>query len=171
MATILPYKGVVPKIADDAFIAENAVIIGDVEIGSGSSVWYNTVIRGDVNYIRIGSNTNIQDGTVIHVGHKDGPTIIGNGITVGHKALLHACTVEDLAFIGMNSCVMDGAVVKTESMVAAGALVTPNKIVPTHELWAGNPAKLFRKLKQEEIEYLPYSRDHYAKLAAQYRAV
>jgi carbonic anhydrase/acetyltransferase-like protein (isoleucine patch superfamily) len=99
MAIISPYKNKMPKIASDAFIAQNAVIIGDVEIGSKSSVWYNCVIRGDVNYIRIGDETNIQDGTIIHVGTNNGPTIIGSGVTIGHKALIHACKIYDNSFI------------------------------------------------------------------------
>ena len=168
MATILPYNGKFPKIANDVFIAENAVIIGDVVIGSRSSVWYNCVIRGDVNYIRIGQETNIQDGTVIHVGTNNGPTIIGNGITIGHKALIHACTLHDYSFIGMNSTVMDYAQIKSYSMVAAGALVTNNKIVEENELWAGVPAKFLRKLKKEEVGYINISKDRYVNLAKDY---
>jgi carbonic anhydrase/acetyltransferase-like protein (isoleucine patch superfamily) len=168
MALILPYKGKMPKIAPDAFIAENAVIIGDVEIGSESSVWYGCIIRGDVNYIRIGNRTNIQDGTVIHVHRKQGPTIIGNGITIGHQVLLHACTLEDSCFIGMAAQVIDYAVVKQYSMVAASALVTPRKIVPSKELWAGSPAKLLRNLSAEEIDHIKVSEDNYVKLAKEY---
>lgn len=176
---IIPYRGIKPKISPDAFIAENAVIIGDVEIGPGTSVWYNCVIRGDVNSIRIGANTNIQDGTVIHVNHdRNGgdyretggglPTSIGDGVTVGHMALLHACTVEDNAFIGMRSVVMDAAIVQADAMVAAGALVTPGKVVPSGELWSGSPAKKFRDLKPEELEGIRYSAQNYAELGKSY---
>ncbi|MFD2207393.1 gamma carbonic anhydrase family protein [Kiloniella antarctica] len=168
-----------PKISPDAFISENAVIIGDVEIGPGSSVWFNCVVRGDVNAIRIGSNTNIQDGTIIHVNHdrsgedyrKTGgglQTIIGDGVTVGHMALLHACSIADHAFIGMRSVVMDAAVVQSDAMVAAGALVTPGKIVPTGELWSGSPAKKFRDLKPDELEGIRYSARNYAELGQSY---
>jgi len=168
MAIIIPYKAKFPKIANDAFIAENAVIIGDVVIGSKSSVWYNCVIRGDVNHIRIGQETNIQDGTIIHVGTNNGPTIIGDGITIGHKALIHACTLYDYSFIGMNSTIMDYAQIKSYSMVAAGALVTNNKIVEENELWAGVPAKFLRKLKKEEVDYINISKDRYVNLAKDY---
>ena len=168
MATIIPYKGKFPKIANDAFIAQNAVIIGDVVIGSKSSIWYNCVIRGDVNHIRIGQETNIQDGTIIHVGTNNGPTIIGDGITIGHKALIHACTLHDYSFIGMNSTVMDSAQIKSYSMVAAGALVTNNKIVEENELWTGVPAKFLRKLKKEEVDYINVSKDRYINLAKEY---
>jgi len=168
MATILPYKGKLPKIANDAFIAQNAVIIGDVVIGSRSSVWYNCVIRGDVNHIRIGQGTNIQDSTVIHVGTNNGPTIIGDGVTIGHKALIHACTLYDNSFIGMNSTIMDYAQIKSYSMVAAGALVTNNKTVEENELWAGVPAKFLRKLKKEEVDYISVSKNRYINLAKDY---
>jgi carbonic anhydrase/acetyltransferase-like protein (isoleucine patch superfamily) len=154
MAIIIPYNGKTPKIANDAFIAHNATIIGDVEIGSKSSIWFGCVLRGDVNYIRVGNNTNIQDGTIIHVSRYEGPTIIGNGITIGHQALLHACTLEDHCFIGMASQIIDKAIVESKAMVAAGSLVTPRKIVKTGELWAGIPAKLLRELKPEETEYI-----------------
>ena len=168
MATIIPYKGKFPKIANDAFIAQNAVIIGDVVIGSKSSIWYNCVIRGDVNHIRIGQETNIQDGTIIHVGTNNGPTIIGDGITIGHKALIHACILHDYSFIGMNSTIMDYAQIKSCSMVAAGALVTNNKIVEENELWTGVPAKFLRKLKKEEVDYINVSKDRYINLAKEY---
>jgi len=176
---IKSYRGVTPRISKDAFIAENAVIIGDVEIGAGTSIWYNCVLRGDVNSITIGENTNIQDGTIIHVNHdRTGgdyretgggiPTRIGNGVTVGHMALLHACEIEDNAFIGMRSVVMDKAIVETNAMVAAGALVTPGKVVPTGELWSGSPAKKFRDLKPAELEEIKYSAANYKKLSESY---
>jgi carbonic anhydrase/acetyltransferase-like protein (isoleucine patch superfamily) len=173
-ALILPYNGVTPKIAPDAFVAETAVIIGDVEIGPGASIWYGCVLRGDANSIRIGARTNIQDGTIIHVNHeREGAagtrTVIGADITVGHMALLHACTLEDGSFVGMKACVMDGAVVETGAMVAAGALVTPGKRVKRGELWAGSPAKPMRPLSEKEIAYFAYSAKHYAELAATYR--
>lgn len=168
MPVILPYKGKYPKIAEDAFIAANAVIIGDVEIGSKASIWYGCVVRGDVHHIRIAEGTNIQDGTVIHVNRNDGPTIIGKGVTVGHMALLHACILEDHCFVGMGSKVIDNAVVKTHGMVAAGALISPNKVVESKQLWAGVPGKFFRELSQQEIDYIKISEDNYIKLASEH---
>jgi carbonic anhydrase/acetyltransferase-like protein (isoleucine patch superfamily) len=172
---IKAFGGIVPRIAADAFIAETAVIIGDVEIGAGASIWYGCVLRGDSNAIRIGARTNIQDGTIIHVNHeREGAagtrTTIGSDITVGHMALLHACTLEDGCFIGMKACVMDGAVIESGAMVAAGALVTPGKRVKRGELWAGSPAKLMRQLSDKEIAYFAYSAKHYAENGARYLA-
>lgn len=167
-ALILPYMGKKPKIAAGVFVAPGAVVIGDVEIGEGSSVWFGCIIRGDVCPVRIGRNTNIQDGTVIHVTRNTGPTHIGNGITIGHSALLHACTLEDDCFIGMNATVMDDAVVESGGMLAAGALLAPTKRLPKGELWAGNPAKLFRPMRDSEKEFIPVSAQNYCKLAAEY---
>lgn len=170
-AVILPYLGIMPTIHPDAFIAPGAVIIGDVHIGKETSVWFGCVIRGDVNTIRIGERTNIQDGTVIHVTRKTGPTRIGSGITIGHKVLIHAATLEDNCFVGMGSALLDGAVVETGGFLAAGALLTPNKHVPTGQMWAGNPAKYFRELKQQEIEFIPVSAQNYVDLAKDYKGL
>ena len=174
---VLPFGNLVPKIAGDAFIAANATVIGDVEIGALSGIWFGCVVRGDGNSIRIGERTNIQDGTVIHVNaERDGGrgavgwrTTIGSDITVGHMALLHACTLEDGAFVGMKAVVMDGCVVEGQGMVAAGALLTPGKRVRKGELWAGSPARLMRQMSAAEFEYLTYSARHYVELAAAYR--
>ena len=173
-AVIRSHQGITPRIAADAFIAETAVIIGDVEIAAEAGIWYGCVLRGDSNSIKIGARTNIQDGTIIHVNHeREGAvgtkTTIGADVTVGHMALLHACTLEDGSFVGMKACVMDGVVVETGAMVAAGALVTPGKRVKRGELWAGSPAKLMRPLTEKEIAYFAYSAQHYAELAASYR--
>lgn len=175
---ILPFRGITPKIHEDAFIAETAVIIGDVEVGAGSSVWYGCVLRGDVNKIRVGSGTNLQDGTIVHVNHDRAgdyretgggmPTTIGDNVTVGHQALIHACTVESGAFIGMAAVIMDGAVVEGQAMVAAGALVTPGKRVGARQLWGGRPAKPMRDLTEDELAGLPYLSDHYQGTAASY---
>lgn len=166
---ILPYKGVLPTIHPTAWIAPGAVVIGDVHIGARTNVWFGCVIRGDVAPIRIGERTNIQDGTVVHVTRKIGPTHIGSGVTIGHSALLHACTVEDDSFIGMHSTVMDFATVQKHGMLAAGALLAPRKTVPSGELWAGNPAKLLRPMKQEEIDFIAISAENYVKLSGEYR--
>lgn len=167
---ILPFRGILPTIAPDAFIAPGAVVIGDVHIGSGSNVWFGCVIRGDVNYIRIGSRTNIQDGTVIHVTRQTGPTLIGSGVTIGHSVLLHACTLEDDSFIGMHSTVMDGAVVESGGWLAAGALLPPGKRVPRGQIWAGNPARYLRDLKPSETSFIAISAQNYVELAQEYRA-
>jgi carbonic anhydrase/acetyltransferase-like protein (isoleucine patch superfamily) len=166
---ILPYKGKWPKIDPSAFIAPGAVIVGDVEIGPEVGVWFGCVIRGDVQSIRIGARTNIQDGTVIHVTRVTGPTTIGAGVTIGHRALLHACTLEDGCFIGMGATILDQARVQTGGMLAAGAVLAPGKIVPYGELWAGNPAKLMRPMRQEEIDFIPISEQNYVKHVHEYR--
>ncbi len=150
-----------------------ATVVGDVEIGEYSSVWPGCVIRGDVNIVRIGKRTNIQDGTVIHVTRpqiagQGGQTIIGDNITIGHMVMLHACTLEDACFVGMKASVIDGAVVKTGGMVAAGAVVTYRKIVPAGEIWAGNPAKLLREMKQAEKDFIMQSAQNYVNDAADY---
>ena len=165
---ILPYKGVMPTIHELAFIAPNATIIGDVHIGAESSVWFGAVVRGDVCPIRIGERTNIQDGTVIHVTREIGPTNIGNGVTIGHSVLLHACKVQDEAFIGMNSTVMDFAVVESGAMLAAGALLPPNKLAKSGQVWAGSPAKYFRDMKQQEKDFIPISAQNYVNLSREY---
>ena len=173
---ILPYKGsiyphgVSPKISPKAFIAPGAAVIGDVEIGDDTGVWFGCVIRGDVHRIKIGARTNIQDGTVIHVTRGNGPTTIGSGITIGHCALIHAATLEDDCFIGMRATIMDGAVVESGAWVAAGALVTPGKIVKSGQIWAGSPAKYFRDLNSEEKAFIPISAENYAVNAREYIA-
>lgn len=170
---VKPYLGIMPTIADDVFIADTAAVIGDVHIGAGSSVWYSAVIRGDAgSIIRIGERVNVQDGTVIHIngprwdGSPDMPTIIGDEITIGHSALIHACTLQSRCFIGMRSVILDGAVVETGAMVAAGAVVSPGKVVKSGELWAGIPAKPLRALRQDELDYWPESVATYCELAA-----
>jgi len=167
---ILPFGEYRPQIAADAFIAPNATVIGDTVIGARSSIWFGCVLRGDVNSIRIGSGTNIQDGTVIHVTRAKFGTVIGSGVTVGHMALLHGCTLEDGSFVGMQATVMDACVIETSGMLAAGALLTPGKRIGPGELWAGRPAKLMRKLEEAEIRNIPDTAMHYAKLAETYRA-
>ena len=180
---ILPYRGILPRIHPSAFIAPGAVVIGDVEIGPESSVWFGCVLRGDVNIIRIGSRTNIQDGTIIHVASgaqsarlgKEAPsggygTFIGDNVTVGHMTLLHACTVESDAFVGMKSAVMDGAVIQSGGMLAAGALLTPGKVLPKGQLWAGSPAKYWRDLVPADLDQFDLRASQYAALGKEYLA-
>lgn len=164
-ALILPHHGIMPKIDDSAFIAPNAAIIGDVEIGAGASIWFSCTLRGDVNIIRVGARTNIQDGTILHVQSYGHGCFVGEDVTVGHAALLHACTLEDRSFVGMQACVMDGAVVETHAMVAAGSLVTPGKRVPAGQLWAGRPARYVRDLSAEDIAEISASAARYVQNA------
>ena len=166
---ILPYKGILPKIHEDAWIAPNAAIAGDVEIGADSSIWFGVQMRGDVHEIRIGSRTNIQDGCVLHVTRNVSGCYVGDNVTVGHMALLHACTIESDSFIGMGAIVLDEAVVESGAMVAAGAMVTPGKRVPAGELWAGRPAKFMRKLTKEDLDFFPVSADNYVRLSKDYK--
>ena len=164
-----PYKNISPRIDPSVFVADNAAIIGDVEIGADSGIWFGCTLRGDVNDIKIGSRTNIQDHTIIHVSSTTQGTYVGDDVTVGHGAILHACTVGNLSFIGMQACVMDDAVVEDKAMVAAGALVTQGKVVKSGQLWAGRPAQYVRDLTEEEIEGFAHSAKHYAELAREYR--
>lgn len=168
MGRLLPYKGKVPKVASDAFIAPGTILIGDVEIGPKASIWYNCVLRGDVNAIRIGEGSNIQDGSVVHVDRLY-PTVVGKHCLVGHIAILHACTMEDGSFVGMKACVMDGCVVESGAMVAAGALVPPGRRVLKKQLWAGVPAKYIRDLKPEEAFELEDAPKRYIAYAQQHR--
>ena len=170
MPRILTFEGKSPKIADDVFVAPGAIVIGDVEIGAGSSVWYGCVLRGDVNVIRIGARSNIQDATVIHVTRRNHGTFIGDDVLVGHGCLIHGCTLEDGAFIGMRAVVMDGVVVEGGALVAAGALVTPGKRVVKGTLWGGSPAQYMRELTDEEAANIPAAAGRYADLAQRHRA-
>ena len=173
---IRPYRNQLPRFGAQVYVDPAAVVIGDVELGDDTSLWPFTVARGDVNYIRIGARTNIQDGTVLHVTH-DGPyspggfpLLIGADVTVGHGAILHACTIEDACLIGMHATVLDGVVVRKHAMIGAGAVVTPGKTVGEGELWVGNPARCVRKLTPSQIEQLYYSAQHYVRLKNEYLA-
>jgi carbonic anhydrase/acetyltransferase-like protein (isoleucine patch superfamily) len=165
---IVPHKGFVPKVDPSAMIAANATLVGDVEIAANASIWFGCILRGDGPGIRIGENSNLQDGTVVHVAARGLMTVVGKDVTVGHMVLLHACEVQDGAFIGMHSTVLDGAVVESQAMVAAGALVTPGKIVRKGELWAGNPARKLRDLTEKDYETFKRIAAGYVTLANSY---
>jgi carbonic anhydrase/acetyltransferase-like protein (isoleucine patch superfamily) len=166
---LISYKGIFPKIHKDAYISDGCIIAGDVEIMENSSIWFNSVLRGDVAPIKIGKNTNIQDGTVIHTSRFNGATFIGNDVTVGHLALIHACTIKDNAFIGMRATIMDKAIVEEFAFVAAGSLVTGGKIIKTKELWSGSPAKFIRKVNDDEIAFMKDNIHNYINLAINYK--
>eukprot|EP00899_Mesostigma_viride_P025173 jgi/Mesvir1/5840/Mv25001-RA.1 len=171
--TIMNLFDHVPKVPKDAFVAPNAAVIGDVSIGNKSSIWYNVVLRGDVNSIRIGSNTNIQDGSIVHVaknslGGQILPTIVGNNVTVGHNAVLHACTLEDNCFVGMGATIMDGAHVASGSIVGAGSVVLAGTKIPQGQVWLGNPAKFKRDVTDAEKKFIATSAEKYAELAEEH---
>lgn len=168
---ILTYKGITPTIHESAYIAPNAYIIGDVHIGADSNIWYGCTIRGDVNIIRIGAGTNIQDQTMIHVATRGHGTHIGDNVTVGHMAMLHDCTLESEAYVGMQAMVMDGAVIESRAFVAAGALVTPAKRVLKGQLWAGRPAKHLRDLNDDDYAMMDWSGPHYVRLGQEHKKI
>jgi carbonic anhydrase/acetyltransferase-like protein (isoleucine patch superfamily) len=172
---IRSFQGIAPTLGERVYVDPAAILIGDVVIGDDVSLWPGTVVRGDVNLIRIGARSNVQDGTVIHVTH-DGPygapggfaTHIGADVTIGHNAIVHACVIEDACLIGMGATVLDGAVVRKHGFVGAGAVVAPGKEVGSGELWLGNPARRVRMLSDQEIEQLHYSAAHYVRLKDRY---
>lgn len=167
MSSIRSYKGIAPQIGQDVYIDESAVLVGDIKIGSDSSVWPLVAARGDVNHIHIGQRTNIQDGSVLHVTHKnkenpDGyPLIIGNDVTVGHKVMLHGCIIQDRVLVGMGAIILDNVVVEQEVMIGAGSLVPPNKVLESGYLYVGSPVKKARPLTDKERAFLKKSADNY----------
>lgn len=175
--SVRPYRGAMPTLGARAYVDPAATLIGDVVLGEDVSLWPGVVVRGDVNFIRIGARTNVQDGTVVHVSH-DGPhaklggfaTVIGEDVTIGHKAIVHACRIGDACLVGMGAIVLDGAVVEKHGFVGAGALVAPGKVVGSGEMWLGNPARKERMLSDAEIEALYYSAKHYVRLKDEYLA-
>jgi carbonic anhydrase/acetyltransferase-like protein (isoleucine patch superfamily) len=173
---IRPYQGILPRLGANVYVDPAAHLIGDVELGDDTSLWPAVVVRGDVHHIRIGARTNVQDGSILHVTHageytEDGfPLVIGNDVTIGHAAVVHACTIHDACLIGMHATVLDGAIVHRHSMIGAGALVAPGKVVGEGELWVGNPARCVRRLSALEIERLYYSAQHYVRLKDGYLA-
>jgi carbonic anhydrase/acetyltransferase-like protein (isoleucine patch superfamily) len=166
---IRAFKGKHPAIADTAFVADNATVIGDVTIGPLSSVWFGAVVRGDVFHVRIGAETSIQDNTVIHVTHDRYPTVVGDRVTVGHGVVLHGCTVRDLVIVGMGSIILDQAEVGERCIVGAGALVTPGTKIPPGHLVVGAPARVKRPLTEDELEWLGSSAAHYVELTRAYQ--
>src|ERR1700744_1714223 len=148
--TVFSLDGVTPTIAEDAFIAPTGAVIGDVVIGSETGIWFHCLVRGDMNSIRIGARTNIQDGSIIHVDSGAFSAFIGDDVTVGHNAVIHACTLKNRAFVGISATVMDGAVIEEGGMLAAGGLLTPGKVIGPNELWTGSPAKLRRVMDADE---------------------
>jgi len=171
--TVRTFQGVTPRIGNNAYIDPHALVIGDVKLGDNTSVWPMTVIRGDVNKVRIGNRTNIQDGCVLHVTHAGDSNpghilSIGNDVTVGHKVILHGCTIQDRVLIGMNATVMDGAVIESDVVVGAGSLVSPGKVLESGYLYLGSPAKRVRPLTDFERAFFSYSAQHYATLKDQY---
>lgn len=169
MAIIRPFGGVAPTIHASAVVLDSAVVVGDVVIGEESSIWFGAIVRGDVNYIRIGARTNVQDQSVVHVTDHTHPTAVGDDVTIGHLVTLHGCKVEDRCLIGMGAIVLDGAVVGEEAMVGAGALVPPGMVVPPRTLVLGSPARVARELTPDEIARLRASAQKYVGYARQYR--
>ena len=162
------YRGVSPTIAPNTFIEESAMVIGDVSIGSDSSVWFHAVVRGDVHVIRIGHRTNIQDLCMLHVTHKTYPLTLGDDITVGHHAVLHGCTIHDRVLIGMGAILMDGVTIEEDCIIGAGALVTEHTHIPPRSLVFGSPAKVKRTLKEEELLWIKESAENYVRYAQHY---
>ncbi len=163
-----PYRGRLPKVHPTAYVDQSAQVVGDVEIGADSSVWMNTVVRGDVNFIRIGSRSNVQDGTIVHVMHDTHPTRIGDDVTIGHAAIVHGCTIGDRVLVGMGATLLNGATVGEDSVVAAGTLLTEGFVVPPRSLVMGSPGKVRRPLTDAEVaeileyakRYVRYKRDY-----------
>ena len=174
--TRVTFGGTEPDVDPTAFVAPSAVLIGRVEIGAEASIWYNCVLRGDVNRIRVGARSNVQDGTVIHCdspkpgapgGH---PTIIGEDVLIGHMAMVHGCILHDRAFVGLGAIVMDGCTIESDAMLAAGAMLTPGRRITSGQLWAGRPAKYVRDLTAEELDRMRAGVAHYVALAKAHAA-
>ena len=167
---IFSLNGVTPKVASDAFIAPSAAVIGDVEIGSETGIWFHCLVRGDMNYIRIGARTNIQDGSIIHVDSGEFFTIIGDDVTVGHNAVIHSCVIKNRGFVGISATVLDGAIIEEGGMLGAGGLLTPGKRIGPNELWTGAPATLRRVMTDDERKKFDRNALVYLDLARRFRA-
>ncbi|WP_104398556.1 gamma carbonic anhydrase family protein [Vibrio penaeicida] len=177
MSSIRSYKGICPEIGEGVYIDSSSILVGDIKIGKDSSVWPLVAARGDVNHIHIGERTNIQDGSVLHVTHKNAenpegyPLIIGNEVTIGHKVMLHGCKVGDRVLVGMGAIVLDGVHIKDEVMIGASSLVPPNKVLESGYLYVGSPVKQARPLSEKEIAFLRKSADNYVNTKNEYRTV
>ena len=174
-ATILPFEGMEPQIHETAFVAPGARIIGDVTIGPEVSVWYNCVLRGDIHRIEVGARSNVQDGSVFHVegprpDTEGCPTIIGADCVIGHMAVVHGCTLEDRAFVGMGAVAMDDCRIGEGAMLAAGALLSPGKAIPAREIWVGRPAKFLRTQDEAQVEKIRFQTERYCRLAQRHLA-
>ena len=175
--TLLEFEGKSPRIDPAAFVAAGSRLIGDVELGPETSIWYNCVLRGDMNRIRVGARSNLQDGSVVHVdplrpgGPAEGyPCLIGEEVLIGHMAMVHGCILHDRAFVGLGSIVMDGCVIESDAMLAAGAMLTPGKRIPSGQLWAGRPARFVRELTDQDIAGMRLGAAHYVALAKRHAA-
>lgn len=168
MTVLVPYHGVQPRVAEDAYVAEGTVLVGDVEIAAGANIWFNCVLRGDEQPIRVGARANIQDGCVVHVHSLKQGAYIGDDVVIGHMSLIHACTLEDGAFVGMGGIVLDEAVIESGGMLAAGAMLTPGKRIPTGQLWAGRPARFARELGDGDRAGMRLTAEVYAARAQEY---
>jgi carbonic anhydrase/acetyltransferase-like protein (isoleucine patch superfamily) len=165
------FQGIKPTIPTSCFIETTAVVIGDVVLGEDCSVWFNAVIRGDVNDIRIGNRTNVQDLCMLHVTHDTHPLVIGDDVTIGHHVVLHGCTIHDRVLVGMGAIIMDGAVIGEDSVVGAGALIVEGTIVPPKSLILGSPAKVKRPVTEKELAWIKESAENYVKYARQYMSI
>lgn len=173
--TIRRFEAHMPELENGAWVDPTALVTGQVRLGRDSSIWPMSVLRGDINRIEIGARTNVQDGTIVHVTHasrfnpRGAPVIVGSDVTIGHKAVLHACSIEERSLIGMGAVVLDEAVIQREVIVGAGSVVPPGKVLESGYLWLGAPARKVRPLTDEEFEYLGYSAEYYVELAARHR--
>ena len=168
---IYEFLGRSPRFDESVFVAPSADIIGDVTVGTDSSIWFNVTIRGDVNYISIGDRSNVQDNVCIHVMNQTGPTVIGNEVTVGHGAIIHGCTVNDRVLVGMNVTILDEAVIESDVIIAAGSLVPPGKTLESGYMYMGSPAKATRKLTEEELASIPKYSENYVRYSRAYRQI
>ncbi len=166
---IRPFLNAYPVFDDSNFIASSAEVIGDVQLGEGASIWFNATVRGDVNWIRIGRASNVQDNAVVHVTNRTAPTRIGDEVTIGHSAVVHGCTIEDRVLVGIGSVILDHAVIGSDSIVGARALVTGRTVIPPRSLVLGSPARVVRSLTEEEVESIRRYAENYLKYSAIYR--
>jgi len=167
-SNLVPFEGRAPVVASDAFIAPNAILVGDIEIGAQASVWYGCILRGDVNKIAVGARSNLQDGTIVHGSPGIGATVIGANVLVGHGALIHGCELRDYSFVGMRAVILNKSVVETGALVAAGALVTEGTRIPAGEIWGGNPARKIGLLSDKAARAMRAAVESYVDLAARH---